>query len=105
MQDINDTSFVIENWMTSELGLSGSRLLIFALVWSKADKQGKATCTFSDMSKICNIGNATTWNTMQKLREADLITLEKNKPPLPSTLTINSQLISRHRKDKEKVND
>lgn len=65
---------VIENFMTSELGLSGNQLVLYAHLWAES-KQGEETITnnYSRYAAAMNVTMPTYYSTLKGLEMRGLV--------------------------------
>ena len=65
---------VIENFMTSELGLSGNQLVLYAHLWAES-KQGEETITnnYSRYAAAMNVTMPTYYSTLKALEMRGLV--------------------------------
>ena len=75
MGKVSILKFSIENWMTSELGLNGNQLVLFAVLWNDS-KHGIEPIKddYAKYAAAINTTIPTYYNTFKKLVEKGLLT-------------------------------
>lgn len=66
--------FLIENWMTADLGLSGNELVAFAFMWSES-KQGVEEYDggYTELAAAMGVTIPTTYNVLRKLADKGMV--------------------------------